>query len=878
MAWVPWFIRRRRDRDRQEEFDAHLAHHVEDLVGRGVSPDDARRQARLLLGNPRARREEIDEMQRLPVLDMVTRDLTSAVRLLRRAPGFTITALATLAVVIGANTAVFSLANGLLFTPLPYPQSDRLHLLQTDVISPRGQFSGTAQDGFTWEAIADTSLAPHATVFTNWTTEVNLAIDGQAMLVDQQRVSAGFFRVLGVAPRIGREFTVDEDRPGGPAVAVVSHALWQDLFGGREDVLGHTVLLRGESWQIVGVMPEGFLSTADADVWTPLRPSTSGEGAGTNYTILVRLPDGVTPAAAAAELRPTLDASLDHRGLSDDTTATLSLLSLRSQLISGMQEVIVMLWAAAGVVLLIACANLAALLLARGSARAKEIATRMALGSGRAAVVRQLMVESLVLALAGGLLGAVLGYAGLQGLQALAGELFAEWQRVSIDGRVLLMCGGLSVLTSVLFGLVPALQASRLDFNTALVEGGSRSIAGGARHWTRRGLIVAEVALGVVLLVGAGLLVRTFVNLQSIDPGFRSDGLVTSSVSLLDARYPGPAEANQLFERVLTHLASTPGVDQSTVSLGLPYERLLNIGFRFVGAESGTTTSATYVSPSFFDTFGIALIRGRALSASDTATSRPSIVVNDAFARYYSKDEEVLGRTLQLSGVEWEIVGVVADVQQRPGFFVTGMVQGPIVSSPTVYMPAAQMPQGIAAAHLWFSPVFTVKATSVAVGEQALRAAVSSADPLLPAGAVRGMRNVRADATAMEEMLMTLVAAFALTALLLTAIGLHGVIGHAVVERTREFGIRMALGATPGQTVRAVVAGGVMLAAVGAVLGVAIALPATSLVSAWLYGVAERDGLTYGAAAAFLLAVAIVASLLPALRLLRLDPAETLRR
>lgn len=877
MAWTPWFIRRRRDREREEELQAHLAHHIEDLIGRGVAPDDARRQARVLFGNPRSMREEVEAMQTLPWLDVLARDGRYALRMLRRSPAFTATAVATLALVIGANTAVFSLANGLLFTPLPYPQPGELHLLAADVSSPRGTFSGTSHDGHTWKAIQGTSWQSRAAVYSNWTAGVNLAMDGQAMFVDQQRVGAGFFSVLGVSPAIGREFLPEEDAAGGPAVAVLSHALWQRLYAGRTDALGSTILLRGEPWQVVGVMPENFRSTTDADVWTPLRTATTGEGGGTNYAIIVRVPEGVSIDAAAAELRPALDPSLRERGLRDDVTATVSLTPLQESMRADTKDVIVMLGAAAGLVLVIACANLAALLLARGGARSREVATRMALGSGRFAVVRQLMVESLVLALIGGTMGVAIGALGLEGLQTIAGDRFSDWQRVSMDGRVLGMCAALSVLTSVMFGLVPAWQASRLDVQSALVEGGSRSIAGGARHWTRRGLVIGEVALGVVLLVSAGLLLRTFVNLRSIDPGFNPDGLVAASVSLLDARYPGPAEANHLFDRTLEQVHASPGVESAAVSLGLPFERLLNMGFRYPEDADGQVVSVTYVSPAFFDTLGVSTQRGRVFTAGDAVQTRPVVVVNEAFVTYYSKDREVMGRLIRLAGVEREVVGVVGNVQQRPGFSLAGMTPGPIVAAPLIYLPASQMNEGLASAHLWFGPVFTVRAQTPALAEQALTSALAAADPLLPLGAIRQMSRVRANAIAMEEMLLTLVGTLAVVALLLTALGLHGVIAHSVAERTREFGIRMALGATPRETVRDVAVGGLALAAIGAVLGIALAIPATSLVATWLYGVAERDTATYAGAAAFLLLVAGIASLLPALRILRLDPARTLR-
>ncbi len=878
MTWSGLFRRASRDRDREEELQAHLAMHVDDLCARGVPEAEARRQARILFGNPRTRREEIDDMQGLPFFDTFVRDLRYGVRMLRRTPGFSITAVATLALVIGANTAVFSLANALLFKPLPFPDADRLAIARPEYQSPRGRRDGEAVDGAYWKALAATEWGARSAVFTNWTTGVNLVVNGQAMFADQQRVGAGFFRILGVAPAIGREFTPEEDVPGGPPLTILSHSLWQRAFGGDPAILGQTILLRGEPWQVIGIMPEGFKGTAEASLWTPLRPSTDGEGAGTNYAVVVRLPAGATFETAAQQMTPVVLPGLRERGLAADVTVTAGLMPLRDSLSADNREPLVMLGAAVGLVLIIACVNLATLLLARGGTRSQEIATRMALGSGRRAVVRQLMTESLVLAAAGGAMGVVVGWLGLQGLQAIGGDRFSDWSRASIDGPVLLMCAGLALVTSLVFGLVPAWQASRVEVSAALVEGSSRAVAAGARHWTRRGLIVAQVSLGVVLLVSAGLLMRTFVNLQSLEPGFNPDRLTTAAVSLLDSRYATPTEVNVLFERTLERLRSTPGVEAAAVSLGLPYERVLNMGFVYPGEESGRTASVMYVSPGFFETFQIPLVDGREVRSSDTPGTRQVVVVNEAFRRLYSSDQSVMGRVIRLSGSEREIVGVVGNVQMRPGFSVEGAIPGPVVASPAVYIPAAQINQGIVGTHVWFPPVWTVRAASPAIAAQAIESAITSADPLLPVGTVRQMADVRASAIAEHTMLMTLVSTLALAALLLAAIGLHGVIAHSVTERTREFGIRLALGATPAGTVRAVALGGVKLAAIGAVLGGLLAIPASTLVSSVLYDVAERDPLTYIGAAGFLLVVASAASLLPALRILRLDPATTLRR
>lgn len=815
-------------------------------------------------------------MNGLPLIDALWRDVRYAVRILRRTPGFTLTAVATLAVVIGANTAVFSLANELLLRPLPYPDADRLALLHLDLRSPRGSDSGVSVDGATWFAAKAVLPGERAAPFSNWITSVNLAVDGRATLANQQRVGAGFFRVLGVSPVIGREFEPAEDVPNGPAVAILSQALWTGAFNRDPDIFGRTILLRGESWQVVGVMPAGFRSTADADVWTPLRPSTTGEGAGTNYGVLVRVDKGVPWRQAEQELHAALGRPLRAK-LDADVTVTVGLKPLGDELVAETRAPIVMLGAAAITVLIIACVNLAALMLARGGRRSKEIATRMALGSGRWAVVRQLMAESLVIALAGGVLGLVIGWFGLRGLQALGGDLFSDWNRVTIDAPVLLWTGGLAMFTSLLFGLIPAWSASRLDVQQALTESGSRGIAGGSRHWLRRGLIVVEVALGVVLLVSAGLLLRTFVNLRSVDPGFNPRNLSTAAISLLDARYPSPADVNRLFDRVLERLQATPGVESAAVSLGLPYQRVLNMGFAWPG-DASRIASVMYTSPAFFHTLEIPLRRGRTLAATDAPDRQPVVVVNEAFARTYSRDRDVVGRRLRMSGAEREVVGVVADVQMRPAFTFEGMVPGPIVASPAIYVPAAQISQGLVGTHIWFQPVITVRAASHVTAQRAIENAVASADPLLPLGQVWRMSDVRAAATAEQNLLMTLVGALALAALLLAAIGLHGLISCTVIERTREFGIRLALGAAPGGVVRTVAAGGVALAVVGGFAGAALALPATSLVRAVLYRVAERDLWTYVGAIAFLVIVAAIASLIPALRILRLDPAETLRQ
>ena len=878
MIW-PW-QRAARERDREAEMRAHIELYVEQLVGQGWAEQDAVREARLRFGNPRVKLEELGDQQRVPVVETLWRDAKYAVRILTRTPAFTLTAIATLAVVIGATTAVFSLADSLLWRSLPYPDADRLAMVVWHERSPRGEATMAFTDGAMFEAARDRVPALETAVLGG-SGGANLVVNGVPAFIRHGRVSEGYSRVLGVAPSRGRWFSAEEDRAGGPAVAVLSHQGWLRYFNGASDIVGRSILLRGEPHEVVGVMPEGFVGTADADLWTPLRPSSTGEGGGTNFYLIARLKPGAEWAQAEGELRAVTPEAFRLLGMPEGTARELRIQPMQEALRADVREPIVLLAAAVSAVLLIACVNLAALMLARGASRSREIATRMALGGGRGAVVRQLMVEALVLALAGGLAGVLLAHFGLDALKALGGSRFQDWSRASIDARVLAIAFGLSAMTSVIFGLAPALQASRLDVSRALVEGGSRGVAGRSSLWPRRVLVVVEVALGVVLLIATGLLMRTFVNLRSLDPGFEAAGLVTVSVSLQDARYRDAAAINRLFDESLRRLHATPGIDSAAVSLRLPYERMLNSGFRFMddAAADARTTNVSYVTPEFLTTLKLRLARGRDLGEQDRAGAPPVVLVNETFERVYSKERPVVGRRIRVGGVEREIVGITGDIRARPSFGGPGIEAGPLVSLPLVLVPAAQTTDGyFRTAHTWFSPTWTVRARDHAAASAAVARAIGDVDPQLPVSGVRPMDAVIADAMVEQRLMMTLVASLAGAALLLAAIGVHGVIAHSVAERRREFGIRIALGATAASAVRNVSMGGVLLTTVGAAVGLLLSIPATALVRAFLWRVEATDPWTYGGAALVLLLVAIVASLLPALKLLRLNPAETLRQ
>ena len=881
MSFGRWFSRRARERDRAEEVRAHIDLYVEELIARGRTPDDARREARLAFGNPRAPLEEIQHMTRLPILDVLGRDVRFGLRVLRRTPAFTITSIVTLALVIGACTAVFSLADALLIRPLPYPAPDRLAFIERMTTAPGGTDRSIVVDGATWEAIRDHATTIDAAVFRPSGDGANMVVGGAAAFVRQHRVSAGFFRVLGVAPARGSEFSTAQDVPGGPAVTILGDEIWRRLFQADPDIVGKAILLRGEPYTVIGVMPATFRSPIDVDLWTPLRGSSKGEGSGTNFEVVVRLKNDATWEQARAELAGLRTEAFRLLGTPKGVTFDLGVKPMQDGVVAGVRDAIVMLTWAVGTVLLIACVNLAALLLARGSSRSKEIATRMALGSGRRAVVRQLMVEALLLSIAGGVLGQLVGQFGLNALKSLAGGTFDEWAHVTLDARVLIATLGLAILTSVLFGLVPAWQASRLNVQAALADGGSRSVAGSSRHWPRRLLVVTEVALGVALLVTAGLLLRTFLNLWRLNPGFDPHNLVTASVSLQDARYVDASKINRLFEDSLQRLRAKPGVVSAGVSLELPYDRLLNRSFRFAEADpSGPApmTNAAYITPGFLATLGIPVRSGRDISEADSTTSLPVVLVNATFARIYSPDRDAVGRRIRIAGGEREIVGITGDVQQRRSLELPGIAPGPLTSLPIVFVPASQTQEGdFRMSHTWFTPVWSVRAQTPADGARAIRQAIGEVDPLLPISEQRSMTEVMSTAMARQRLLMTLVGVLAAAAILLAAIGIHGLLAHSVNERRREFGIRLALGATPGATAGRIALGGVLLSLAGATLGGLLSIPAARLVQSSLVGVGERDPLTYIAVAVSLIVVASIASLIPALRILKLDPVVALR-
>jgi len=868
-------------REVASDIEGHIERYTADLIAGGIEPDEARRRARMEFGSTAAVAEECREAAGLRWPDEFLRDLRYGTRVLRKSPTFTTAAVATLALCIGANTAIFSVVDAVLLRPLPYPHPERL-------VTPARYYWGQGessynvpQTGRTWEAIRDNATVLDAAVFGYGANKVNFAAGNSVQNVRQERVSTGFFRVLGIPPLMGRGFSATEDSAGGRDVAVVSYALWKHALHSDPAVIGQSIMLRGAPYTVVGVMPAGFQSSSKADLWTPLRPSTTGEGEGSNYTIVARLKPGVTWAQAEGQME-AIGASVLKKTGSDNVG--LRLLSFQSGLTKELRTPLLILWAAVGLVLLIGCVNIAGLLLARAAGRTRELATRMALGSGRAALIRQLLAESVLLGLCGGAAGALLGWLGVQALKLLAQDSLNVWQTVALNGRVLGVAAGASMLAGILFGLYPALVASRLEIRAALGEGG-RGVAGARNPWPRRLMVAGEVALGMLLLVGAGLLIRTFAYLEGLNPGFDARHVITAQVSLQDARYGTVARVTHLLDQSLERMREMPGVDSAAVALSLPYEQALNVGFRRMDGKHVDTdwqiSNFFYITPEFFRVLRIPLLRGRVFTAADNSTANKAAIVSERFVRMYLSGDDPLGRHLDLGGGgledKVEIVGVVGDIQQKSGW---GEDYGPVAAMPDIYVPAAQtFDQFLQVVHTWFTPSWIVRTSGPPEGVIAgMQRALAAVDPQLPFAGFHSMDDVRYHALAGERFQAALLGALAALALLLAAVGIYGMIANSVAERRRELGIRLALGATVAQAMRAVAWPGVALALAGVAAGSVLAAFASRLLRHIVWGVRPGDPLTFAAVGLCLLAVAAAASFLPALRVARLNAAETLRQ
>ena len=878
----------------RDDVDDELRFHIEaraaEYVAAGMSPEAAQAEARRAFGDLEYTRRYCREQdtrgerseRRAEWAGDLLHDARYAVRALRRAPGFAIVATLTLALGIGANAAIFSVVNRLLIHPLPFRDADRL--VQVWRADAKNSFlmSPMRDAALAWQRQARASL-DGAELYTN--DEVTLAGEPEAEVVRAMRVSTTYASFLGVRPLAGRGFVAEDTAAGAPDVVLLGESLWRRRFGASSEILGRTVRLAGKPHTVVGVMPrvlEHSLGAGDAPaLWVPFRDVTAAPKPGESHTAhtVARLKPGVTVEQARRELA-TIAARVDTASKRSAFGSSLGVSVIRPvELIGGpVRTALLVMLGAVGFVLLIACANVANLLLARATAREREIAVRAALGAGRGRLVRQLLAESLVLAVVGGVAGLVLATWGLEAIVSLRPEQLDELDGVQLDPLVLGLSALLSLATGVLFGLMPALHATRPSVGESLKAGTRSATSAAAGRRFRSALVAAEVALSLVLLAGAGLLVRSVLGLQQIDPGFQTAGLVTANIQLPRPRYAAGEAFRPFYDQIAERAARLPGVEGVAVASGVPPRMGISFGQLEVeggGAEAtraaagdGPMVSINWVGPEYFRLLRIPTRAGRQFAPDEMAVGAKNevAVINESMARRYWPGADAIGKRFRIGdrGSWTTVVGVVGDVK-------AGGLIGDHVGNRQIYKPAAE------ASWPDRTLVLRVAGDDPAAVVPALKQLVRSIDPDVPLREVATVSSLMAESISRPRFNMMLLAAFALLALVLAAVGLYGVIAYSVGQRTREIGVRMALGARPGSVQRLVVFEGMRPALAGVVVGLALALALGRVLAGLLHGVSPRDPATLAAVTLLLIAVALLACLLPARRAARVDPMEAIR-
>jgi putative ABC transport system permease protein len=812
-------------------------------------------------------------------MDILLQDLRYSFRRLIKSPGFSLIVVVTLALGIGANSAIFSAVNAILLRPLPYPEPDRLVTINHFYPTLNNLKAPVSAAGFQDYQQRTRSFASMA-VESGW--NANLTGVGEPVRLRGSRVTGRLFSTMGVPALIGRAVQPGEDSIGRDHVVVLSYGLWQRMFGGQRSVVGSRLSLNGESYDVIGIMPAEFRDffNRDAEIWAPLSFTAEQLNSGrTNewLNLIARLKPGVTLEDAGRELA-ALSTQLrqDYPG---DYGPSWSLTTERlSRIATGdIRPALLVLLGAVGFVLLIACANVANLLLARAAGRTREIAVRTAIGATRERLVRQLLTESVILSLVGGALGLVLAWGGLRALLALKGGNLPRADEIGIDGNVMLFTLAISVFTGLLFGLAPALHFSSLDLHGSLKEGARGATSDGSTHAVRRALVVAELALALTLLTGAGLLVKSFGRLQNVDPGFDPDNLLSFDIALPATRYPSDTAQIAFFDAVLPRLAQVPGIKAVAATSVLPFSgswttSSLEIeGRQTPPGEPGPWGDRRDVSPGFFETMRIPLLQGRTLTDDDRADTRRVVVIDDQFVRRYWPHENPLGKRITFgppagaadtSSREWiEIVGVVGHTKHE------GLAAEPRIQ---YYLPYRQETR----------PALTVVARTSGDPSRyvnPLRTVVRSVDPDQPISQVRTMDELLEQSVGQRKLSMLLLSLFSGIALLLASVGIYGVMSYSVAQRAREIGVRIALGAERRDVLRMVLRQGMRLALAGVGLGLVAALLLTRVIASQLYEVRATDPTTFLLVASLLTGVALAANLIPAMRATRVDPAVVLR-
>jgi predicted permease len=883
---------------RESEIVEELAQHLEDryaeLLSGGAAPEEASRAALAELSENAVLERELRRIERRVAQEPIAlgnnrrtnmvadlwQDLRYGARMLMKRPGFTLIAVITLALGIGANTAIFSVVNAVLLKPLPYPESEQLMMVY-------GEFPALKTNQMRLSALEYVDFQQRTRSFASsgvfdGSGSANLAPHdgGEPERVERAMLTPEIFAVLQVAPMLGRVFTSEEAQAGRDDVVVLSYGLWQRRYAGQADAIGRKMTISGRIHTVIGVMPPGFAFPPKAEIWQPLwfpkeHYEQQRRGA-RGLEVLARLKPGVRPVEAQAEL-DQLGAQITAQypqNYGAERRYRMIVAPLLGDYIGELKPALLLLAGAVGFVLLIACANVANLLLARAATRRQEMAVRLAMGAGRWRLARQLLTESVLLALAGGAAGLLLAMWGARLLLRFAPDNLPRLGEIGLDGRALAFTALASLLTGVVFGLAPALQASRPGLNDALRESG-RTGAGASGQRLRNAFVVAEIALALALLVGAGLTLKSFWRLQAVDPGFNPDGVLTLRMLLPFTTHPQISERAAFFRQVLERLRALPGVEAAGAVSRIPMAPGNNSG-AMTGENSAAAPNDPQVevemrwaSPAYFQTMGIAQLRGRDFNDADAEGTLPVAIVDESFARRFYPNEDPIGKRIKRGGPRsanpWKtIVGVVRSVRNQ---------RLDATSLPQAYFPVLQE------ADEMYNLSFAVRASGgdPSALTQSVRAAVLAVDRNQPIFDVKPLRQIVADSIALRRLALFLLSVFAAVALALAAAGIYGVMAYAVEQRTHEIGVRMALGARESDVLGLVVRQGLNLALCGVALGLIVALALTRLMEALLFGVSATDPLTFAAIALLLIAVALLACFVPARRATKVDPLVSLR-
>jgi putative ABC transport system permease protein len=820
-------------------------------------------------------------------MNTLLHDLRYGIRMLLKNPAITFVVILALALGIGANTAIFSVVNAVLLRPLPYDAADRLVFLN-ERSQTLDEMSVAYPNFIDWRA--QNQSFEKLAVYNR--ASYNLTGDGEAERIITGQVSADLFPILRANAALGRVFTNDEDKPGAAPVVVLSYALWQRRFGGQANIINQSITLNGKSYTVIGVMPRDYLFPSRVEMWVPVGPISADSawqqrGNHPGLFGVARLKPGVTLAGAQADL-DKIAVNLEKQYPNVNAGNRIKIQPLLEAFVSDVRRTLWVLFAAVGFVLLIACANIANLLLARASARQREMAIRSAMGAGRWRIARQLLTESVLLALVGGTLGLFLARWGVDLILYVSPNAIPRAREIGLDWRVLGFTVAMSFLTGILFGLVPALQAGGVDVHETLKETGRGTTR---RHWLRSSLVIVEVATTLVLLIGAGLMVRSFYRLQGVNPGFSYDHLTSFSVSLPNKKYATPEQRLAFYNALLNNLRGLPGVESTAAATGLPLgNNGWQTGFIIDGRPAPPPSDtplmeACSVTPDYFRAMNIPLRRGRYFNDRDDRSflagrdlsklsddekemaGVSSIIVDEEFARRYWPNEDAVGKRVKLGGGNPKaptvtVIGVVGRVKMDGLGQDSHRVQG--------YFPSAQLPNGDMTVILKASSDPTQLVASV-------RQQVRAVDADQPIYGIRTMENIRSESVAPERLNLTLLSLFAGIALVLAVVGIYGVMSYSVTQRTHEIGIRMAIGAQPRDVFRMIIGQGMMLALIGVAFGLAGAFALTRLMATMLFGVEPTDPLTFATIALLLTGVALVACYVPGRRATKVDPVVSLR-